>query len=97
MEYLGFWVTRIGIRPIGKKEFMVKMTPPKNMRDLSAFVGLLKSYRDIWYRRSHLLHPLTALTSTKVKFKWTDVEQKAFDNIKRTVSHNTLPSYQGFN
>ena len=28
-----------------------------------------------------------------MKFKWTDVEQKEFDNIKRDVAHNTLLAY----
>ena len=51
----------------------------------------------MWDRQSHILHPLTALTSTKVKFKWTGVEQKAFDEIKRTVAHNTILAYPKFN
>ena len=32
-----------------------------------------------------------------MKFKWTDVEQKASDEIKRTVAHNTLLAYPDFN
>ena len=37
MEYLGFWVTRKGIRPINKKlESIVNMTPPKNIKDVRA-------------------------------------------------------------
>ena len=51
----------------------------------------------MWANRSHLLHPLTALTPHKVRFKWTDVEQKAFDNIKRDVSQDTLLAYPDFN
>ena len=51
----------------------------------------------MWARRSNLPQPLTALTSTKVKFKWTDVEQKAFDKIKRIVARDTLLIYQDFN
>ena len=51
----------------------------------------------MWAIRSHTLHPLIALKSPKVKFKWTDVEQKAFDYIKRTVSHDTLLEYPDFN
>ena len=51
---------------------------------------------DIWARQLHLLHPLTALTSKKVKFKWTDVEQNAFDDIKRTVVHDNLLAYMDF-
>ena len=67
------------------------------MKQVWAFIGVINYYRKIWARWSHLLHPLMARTSSKVKFKWTDVEQKAFDEIKRTVSHNTLLSYIYFN
>ena len=44
----------------------------------------------MWARQSHLLHTLTALTSPKVKLKWNGVKQKAFDDIKHTVTHDTL-------
>ena len=52
---------------------------------------------DMWYRKSHLLHPLTALASNKVKFKWNDTEKKAFDDIKHAISQDTLLSYPDFN
>ena len=60
------------------------------------FIGIVNYYRDMWARRSHLLHPLTALTSNKVKFKWTYMEQKDFDDIKRGVAQNTLLAYTDF-
>ena len=63
---------------------------------MRAFVGLVKYYRDMWDKQSHLLQPLTALTSTKVKFKWTDVEQQAFDKNKLIVPRNTLLIYPDF-
>ena len=75
MEYLGFWVTRNGIRPIKKKlEAIVTMKPPTRPKQARGFIGLLNYYRDVWDRRSHLLHPLTALQKNKVKFKLTDVK-----------------------
>ena len=51
----------------------------------------------MWDRRSHLFHPLTEFTPPKVEIKWTDVEQKAFDDIMRTTDHKTLLSYPDFN
>ena len=45
---------------------------------------------DMWARQSHVLKPLTALPSNQVWFKWIDVEQKAFDDIKHSVAHDTL-------
>ena len=47
----------------------------------------------MWYKRSNLLHNLTVLTSNKVKFKWTDVEQKEFVEMKHIVASNTLLIY----
>ena len=47
-------------------------------------------------RRSHLLQPLTTLTPTKSTFKWTDVEQQAFDKIKQIVSRDSLLIYADF-
>ena len=32
-----------------------------------------------------------------MKFKWTDVEQRAFEYIKHTVAHYTLLAYPDFN
>ena len=55
------------------------MNPTKNTKEVCAFMGIVNYYRDMGYRGSHLLHTLTALTSPKVKFKWTDMEHKVFD------------------
>ena len=44
-----------------------------------------------------MLEPLTKLTSNKVKFKWTEVEQRTFKSIILTVDCNNLLAYPGFN
>ena len=50
----------------------------------------------MWARRSETLAPLSALTSKNVKWSWTEVEQKAFDTMKRIISRETLLSYPDF-
>ena len=50
----------------------------------------------MWERRSHMLAPLSKLTSI-YKFKWTQVEQDAFNKIKRILAHDTLLTYPDFN
>ena len=54
------------------------MMPQNNTKEVCVFIGTVNYYWDIRSRWSHLIHPLTALTSNKVKFKWTNVEQKEF-------------------
>ena len=73
------------------------MTPTNTIKQVRVFVGLVKYYRYMWGKWSHLLQPLTALTSTKVTSKWTDVEQQAIDKIKQIVACDTLLIYPDFN
>ena len=39
-----------------------------------------------WTKRSHVLLPLTSLTSKTAKWHWGDVEQTAFNTIKKIVA-----------
>ena len=61
-----------------------------------SFIGMINYYQDMWPKRSHLLAPLTNLTSKNVKFKWTDEHQKAFDEIKTVIAQETLLTYPDF-
>ena len=98
MEYMGFWVTRKGIKPVNKRvESMVNMTPTNTIKKVRMFVGLVHYYRDMWVKRSHILQHLTSIASTKVTFKWTDDKKKVFDKIKRIVARDTLLIYPYFN
>ena len=60
------------------------------------FIGLVNYYRDMLSKHSHLLHLLTTTTLSKVKFKCTDVEKKAFDEIKHKDPCDTLLIYPKF-
>ena len=96
-EYLGFWVTRDGVRPLVKKVTAIEnIAPPKTQKQVRRFVGLINYYRDMWPRRVHILAPLTKLTSKNVKFHWGEVEQNAFDEMKKIVGRETLLSYPNF-
>ena len=73
------------------------MKPPTSRKQARKFIGIINYYRNMWPRRSHMLAPLTILTSSKDKFKWTQVEQDAFNKIKNIVDHNTLLTYTDLN
>jgi hypothetical protein len=44
-----------------------------------------------------MLAPLTELTSKTAKWQWTNVEQKAFNNVKKVIAKETLFSYPNLN
>lgn len=97
VEYLGYLITRQGIQPQPNKICAIhQLAPPKTRRQLRGFVGLVNFYRDMAIRRSDILTPLTALTSTKVPFVWTDIHQKAFQKMKLALSEYTILQYPDF-
>ncbi len=97
LEYLGFWVSREGIQPVQSKvQAMLNIAAPKSKTEVRRFIGLVNFYRDMWIRRSDLLAPLTKLTSANAKFIWTEVEQTAFDKIKKVIARETLLTYPNF-
>ena len=73
------------------------MAKPKNRRALCSFIGMINYYRDMWKRQSALLALLTALTSDKVPWTWSKQHQKAFDAVKKIISHKKLLSCPNFN
>ena len=53
-------------------------------------------YRDVWRMRAHILAPLSKLTSSKVKWHWTEEHQNAFEEMKRVIAKETMLNYPNF-
>ena len=97
LEYLGYYISRKGIQPITKKvEAILKIATPTKRKEVRSFLGMVNFYRDMWPRRSEILAPLTALTSSSVKWKWTEVEERAFQEMKRVMARETLLAFPDF-
>ena len=97
LDYLGYRISQEGIKPDTKKvEAISAIRAPTTRKQLRSFIGMVNFYRDMWKGRSHLLSPLTRLTSNKIKFKWTDCEQKAFEAVKQAISKQSLLTYPDF-
>ena len=63
------------------------MKPPTSRKEVRQLIGVVNYYPDMWTRRSHMLAPLTKITPNKRKYKWTKIEEDAFNGIKRIVYH----------
>ena len=97
LEYLGYNIARDGMRPSQKKvEAILQIKPPTTRKQLRRFIGMVNYYRDMWPQRSHLLAPLSALTSSKIKWKWTPEHQEAFDKMKALIAKETLLTFPDF-
>ena len=107
IEYLGYLLTREGIKPQPEKvSAILAILPPKNVKEVRSFLGIVQYYRDIWRKRSHLVSPLTDLVAecgtskTKKekpkKWYWNSTHQDAFEEIKRTVSEEVILAYPAY-
>ncbi len=62
IEYLGYILSRGGIKPQPKKvQAILALNPPNNVKELRYFLGMVQYYRDMWVKCSEMLAPLSNL------------------------------------
>lgn len=108
-EFLGYIITNKGIRTDPKKVMAVqKIKPPENLKELKSFLGLTSYYRRFIKDFAKVAKPLTNLTrgenaqikanqSKKINIHLTDVELKAFQQLKLLLSSADLLIFPDFN
>ena len=107
VNYLGYILTREGIKPQPKKvSAILALKRPENVKSLRRFLGMVQYYCDLWKRRSHMIAPLTdllgevAVSKTERKlgrkkrpWYWNNTHQEAFDLIKQCLARETILAY----
>jgi hypothetical protein len=110
IEYLGYILTREGIKPQPKKvHAILALNLPNNVKELRHFLGMVQYCWDMWARRSEKLASLTDLVGdcgetkttrmnkTKKKpWQWDSIHQQAFDNVKAAIAKETVLAYPDF-
>ena len=77
-KYLGYVLTRQGIKLQSKKiKSILAINPPKNVKELCSFLGIIQYYRDLWGERSEMLASLTDLVSECGETKVTKLKGKS--------------------
>ncbi len=109
-EYLGYILTRGGVKPQKKKVHAnPALNPPNNVKELRQFLGMVQYYRDMWAKHSEMLAPLTDLVGAcgetkttrknktkKLPWRWDPIHQQAFDNVKATTAKDVVLAYLDF-
>ena len=97
-DFLGHWLMLTGIKPYHKKvNTIIQLEPPKNIKQLRSFLGMVTYYRNMWPCHSHILSPLTDLLKTPTRFYWSPECNIAFKHKKSLVAPETLLTYPDHN
>ncbi len=110
IEYLGYILTRDGIKPQSNKvQAILAIQPPPNVKEFRHFLSMVQYYRDLWARRSKMLALLTSLVgecgqtkvsrakgTKKAPWHWDEVHQRAFDHVKATIAREVVLAYPNY-
>jgi hypothetical protein len=110
IEYLGYILTRDGIKPQSNKvQAILAIKPPTNVKQLRHFLGIMQYYRDLWARWSEMLAPLASLVgecgqtkvtrakgTKEVPWRWDEVHQRAIDDVKDTIAREVVLAYPDY-
>lgn len=96
IDYLGHIISAQGVQADPTKiAAMTSWPTPKNITALRAFLGLTGFYRRFVLNYATISHTLTDLLKAN-SFQGTNITQKAFENLKKTMSNLptlTLPDF----
>ncbi|CAK1600823.1 unnamed protein product [Parnassius mnemosyne] len=91
ISYLGYVINRNGLKKSPEKVKAILEAPiPTNVNQLQSFLGLVNYYRCFVPNASSILSPLYQLLKKEIKWKWSKVENEAFDNIRKILSSEQI-------
>lgn len=83
IEFLGHLISEKGIDVLPSRTSAITNFPtPESKESLMQLLGSLNYVSKYLPNKSHILEPLNSLLKDDVPFKWEDLQQKAFDQVK---------------
>lgn len=91
VEFLGYLIGRGEIKPAPSKVKCIKQwTPPKNVKEVRAFIGLCSYYRKFIREFAHTAGPLYKLTCLGAHFTFGKAETQAFESLKAAITSESI-------
>ena len=95
--FLGHIVTSIGIAPDPQKiEAVQKIQLPSNVTQLRLFLGLVGYYQQFIHNFSKVAQLLNQLLCKETSYIWTELQQKAFEELKQRLTTAPILKYPNF-
>ena len=86
IEYLGYSLGGGTWKQNAKRVQAITRAEIKNVKDLRHFLGAMNFYRRHVKNFTYSSAPLTELLKKTVKWRWTELEQKCFEELKAKIS-----------
>lgn len=97
VNYLGHQITDEGVKPDPQKISCVKQFPiPRNVKEVKSFLGLSGYYRRFIRNYGQIAKPLTSLLKKDVTFRWSDLCQQSFEQLKDLLTQAPILQYPDF-
>ena len=97
IEYLGYVLSKDGIKPQEKKiEALLNIKEPTNKKQLRRFIGMIIYYKEMFSQRAHIMKPLTSLTGKNTKWVWGEEQSRTFHEVKKKLSEITMLTFPNF-
>ena len=91
LQYLGHIISTQGIEPDPLKVRVIsELKPPRCVRDIRAFNGMVGFYRKFIPNFAEVAQPLTALTRKNARFQWGPEAQGAFETLKERLCQTPI-------
>ncbi|KII71093.1 Transposon Tf2-8 polyprotein [Thelohanellus kitauei] len=91
MEYLGYRISKNGIRPLTDKiDSLKQLPPPSNQTESKSFLCAISFYFRCIPRLHVLCRPLYDLTLKNANLIWNESHGRVYEDIKSRLSSNCL-------
>ncbi len=98
ISFLGHNVDGNGIHTLDDKISAIKnFLRPKSVKNVRSFIGLCDYYRSFIDGFSKLASPLTKLLKKEVSFYWDSSQEKAFQDLKMTLTNAPVLVFPDYN
>ncbi|EXX64785.1 gag-pol fusion protein [Rhizophagus irregularis DAOM 197198w] len=96
-QFLGHVVGKEGVKPDPEKvNKMVNYPEPQNIRELRKVLGLFSYYRRFIKDFAKVADPMYKLLKKDAPYEWTNLQQKAFENLRDKLTTAPIVQYPDF-
>ena len=89
VRFLGHVISHNSIKPDVKNTEAIANAPtPRSAKEVQSFLGMINFYHDFIPNLASISEPLRRLLRKRVRFSWSNVQQSAFDALKRKAAEN---------